>query len=47
MLVSEIISGGNQYKASSYALNTRLLIEEYNTKLLIIAKQVVNTIRSF
>lgn len=27
MLVSEIISGGNKYKASSYALSTTLLID--------------------
>lgn len=33
MLVSEIISGGNQYKASSYALNTRLLIDGIQFKV--------------
>lgn len=33
MLVSEIISGGNEYKASSYALNTRLLIDGIQYKV--------------
>ncbi|MDC0826070.1 hypothetical protein [Lactococcus petauri] len=33
MLVSEIISGGNKYKASRYALNTRLLIDGIQFKV--------------